>query len=99
MLVRPCGPAAVLTDDLEKRIHLDEIVRIDRDAFPVDQTHRQFRRIDLRQGIAERSAPGNELRVYIDAFVEQSLSAREALTIGPWGKQVTIVGIIVKYAG
>jgi hypothetical protein len=57
------GTETVYAENLDKnfedRVHLDELMRIDRHAVAAGQGQRQLRRIDLRQGIAERSAPGS----------------------------------------
>ncbi len=99
MLVGPGGAAIVAVDHLENRVHLDEIMRIDRNAVSADQGARQIGRVDLGQRLAQRSAAGIARLVIVDALVEGGLP--------PWrvlarrvarGEERAIIGDVVEDA-
>ncbi len=99
VLVRPCGAAAMGADHFEDGVGLDELMRIHRHASAVDQRHRQFRRIDLRQRLAERAAPGVAQLIVVDALVEQHVDARFAGAIRARREQRAVERIVVIDAG
>src|SRR5215831_254938 len=84
MLVRPGRASAVATDDLEDRVHFDEIVREDWNALALHQREREVCRVNLRERLAERSAPVHAGRILVEAFVIGRNRARRTLAVRAW---------------
>ena len=52
MFVGPGRTSAGGADDLEDRVGLDELVRVDGAALAIYEAHRQLRGVDLGEGLA-----------------------------------------------
>ena len=72
---------SVVAQNLEERVHADEFVRKDDNALAVDDVHRQVLRVDLRQRVTRRPAPGHVVQVIVEVFGIRRLGAGRANSI------------------